>query len=43
MSASEIFQRIMQQIIQDIPGCKVIIDDIIIYAYSQENLEAGFD
>ena len=36
-SASKIFQRIMQQILQDIPGCKVIIDDIIIYADSQEN------
>ena len=36
-SASEIFQRIMQQILQDIPGCRVIIDDIIIYADSQEN------
>ena len=31
-SASEIFQRIIQQILQDIPNCKNIVDDIIIHA-----------
>lgn len=36
-SAPEIFQRIMQQMLQDIPGCKSIADDIIIYADSVEN------
>ena len=35
-SASEIFQRIIQQILQDIPNCKNIVDDIIIYADNQE-------
>ena len=35
-SAPEIYQRIIQQVIQDIPGCKNIIDDIIIYASNQQ-------
>ena len=35
-SASEIFQRIIQQILQDIPYCKNIVDDSIIYADNQE-------
>ena len=34
-SAPETYQRIIQQVIQDIPGCKNIIDDIIIYASNQ--------
>ena len=36
-SASELFQRILQQILQDIPNCKNIVDDIIIYADNQED------
>ena len=36
-SASELFQRILQQILQDIPSCKNIVDDIIIYADNQED------
>ncbi|MCG8113721.1 MAG: RNase H-like domain-containing protein, partial [Candidatus Thiodiazotropha taylori] len=36
-SASEQFQRILQQILQDIPNCKNIVDDIIIYADNQED------
>ena len=35
-SAPETYQRIIQQVIQDIPGCKNIIDDIIIYASNQK-------
>ena len=35
-SAPETYQRIIQQVIQDIPGCKNIIDDIIIYASNQQ-------
>lgn len=35
-SAPETHQRIIQQIIQDIPGCKNIADDIIIFAQNQE-------
>ena len=35
-SASETHQRINQHIIQDIPGCKNIADDIIIFAQNQE-------
>ena len=36
-SASELFQRILQQILQDIPNCKNIVDDIIIYADNRED------
>ena len=36
-SASELYQRILQQILQDIPNCKNIVDDIIIYADNQED------
>ena len=35
-SAPETYQRIIQQVIQDIPGCKNIIDDIIIFASNQQ-------
>ncbi|MCG7869746.1 MAG: hypothetical protein JAY74_25675 [Candidatus Thiodiazotropha taylori] len=35
-SAPETHQRIIQHIIQDIPGCKNIADDIIIFAQNQE-------
>ncbi|MEW8545684.1 MAG: RNase H-like domain-containing protein, partial [Candidatus Thiodiazotropha sp.] len=35
-SAPETYQRIIQQVIQDIPGCKNIADDIIIYAANQQ-------
>ena len=35
-SAPETYQRIIQQVIQDIPGCRNIIDDIIIYASNQQ-------
>ena len=34
--APEIYQRIIQQTLQDIEGCKNISDDIIIYAKTQE-------
>ena len=35
-SAPETHQRIIQHLIQDIPGCKNIADDIIIFAQNQE-------
>ena len=35
-SAPETHQRIIQHIIQDIPGCKNIADDIITFAQNQE-------
>jgi hypothetical protein len=34
-SAPELHQRIIQQTIQDIPGCKNLADDIIIYDKNQ--------
>ena len=34
--APEIYQRIIQQTLQDIEGCKNVSDDIIIYAKTQE-------
>ena len=30
-SAPETYRRIIQQVIENIPGCKIIIDDIVIY------------
>jgi hypothetical protein len=36
-SAPELHQRIIQQIIPDIPGCKNLVDDIIIYAKNQQD------
>ena len=36
-SAPELHQRIVQQTIQDIPGCKNLVDDIIIYAKNQHD------
>ena len=36
-SASELFQRILQQILQYIPNCKNIVDDVIIYSDNQED------
>ena len=36
-SASGLFQRILQQILQDIPNCKNIVDDIIVFADNQED------
>ena len=36
-SVSELFQRILQQILQDIRNCKNIVDDIIIYADNHED------
>jgi hypothetical protein len=38
-SAPELHQRIIQQTIQDIPGCKNLADDIIIYAKNQQDHE----
>ena len=34
-SAPELHQRVIEQTIQDIPGCKNIADDIIVYAKTQ--------
>ena len=36
-SAPELHQRIIQQKIQDIPGCKNVADDIIICAKNQQD------
>ena len=36
-SAPELHQRIIQQTIPDIPGCKNLVDDIIIYAKNQQD------
>ena len=36
-SAHDLHQRIIQQTIQDVPGCKNLADDIIIYAKNQHD------
>ena len=36
-SAPELHHRIIKQTIQDIPGCKNLVDDIIVYAKNQQD------
>jgi hypothetical protein len=36
-SAPDLHQRIIQQTIQDIPECKNVVDDIIVYAKNQQD------